>query len=469
MQAANIPGLAYGVVRGGKVLHLRGFGRADPRATRVTPRTPFVLGSVSKLITATAVIQLADQGLVDLDRPVQTYLPAFGPAGHGEYGPVTVRHLLSHTSGMTPEAGLACIVGDGPETPSGWAERLGQEDLMDKPGQRFAYSNANYLVLGALIEKVSGEPYGRYLAREIFAPLQMADSFAGPSGNDEPHIATGHRWCFGLPVAARTSLVEGAAAAGYVVCSAADLSRFLAAHLNGGSLAGARLLSPVAAAAMRAPNQYNAGARYGLGWQLSIWGDESWVGHTGSLPGFYALVVAEPESGWGLVVLSNINLLSLPHPVDHIAAGIMAHLLGRPVSNTLDFRGLCLTFYTYMVALTLLVLRRLIRLPRWCHAAVAGRNASPVIWSSRTVLPLALDLLLFILIVAVGPSPLRWSPDWWRVKLAYQPDVTCWQVLSGIAAASVLLSRLLWCFCPGTGVEPGLGDRIVDGAVEDAQ
>src|SRR5947207_4315974 len=107
MQADHIPGVALGLVHNDQVMHLRGFGSADQSGRAVTPQTPFILGSVSKSFTALAIMQLVEAGKIELDAPVQRYLPWFRVADPVASARITVRHLLSHTSGI-PSSGYAC-------------------------------------------------------------------------------------------------------------------------------------------------------------------------------------------------------------------------------------------------------------------------------------------------------------------------------------------------------------------------
>src|SRR4051794_7347391 len=163
----GVPGGAVAIVRDGRVSTSTGFGVADSTGRPVTATTPFVIGSVSKPITATAVLQLVDAGRVDLDAPVRRYLPEFGLADPAASATITMRELLDQTSGIPTSAGERPLTG--PVTDLEQQVRaLATVSPSRRPGTAYAYSNANYLVLGLVIERVSGEPYARYVDEHVF-------------------------------------------------------------------------------------------------------------------------------------------------------------------------------------------------------------------------------------------------------------------------------------------------------------
>ena len=177
LRDAGIPGGALAIVRDGRVVDERGFGTADLTGRPVTATTPFVIGSLSKSITALAVMQLVDAGRVDLDAPVRRYLPEFSVADPAAADRITVRELLTHTSGLSTATGIVPLTT--PATSLDARVRdLAAVQLASAPGTRYAYSNANYLVLGRLVEVVSGEPFGAYVRSPRLRPARD-----GPRGD----------------------------------------------------------------------------------------------------------------------------------------------------------------------------------------------------------------------------------------------------------------------------------------------
>src|SRR6266487_934513 len=220
MQADHIPGVALGLVHNDQIVHVRGFGSADQGGRAVTPNTPFILASVSKSFTALATMQLVEAGKVALDAPVQRYLPWFRVADSVASARITVRHLLSQTSGLPASS---CEPDPATMSLEQFVRGLGTV-VLDRPvGSRYNYCNANYNVLGLIVQTVSGQPYGTYIEQHIFAPLQMHHSFALEQEARRDGLAQGHRWLFGVP--APFDYYEAAAVpAGYLVSSAEDMT-----------------------------------------------------------------------------------------------------------------------------------------------------------------------------------------------------------------------------------------------------
>src|SRR6266566_2736681 len=177
METAHIPGLSVAIVKGDQIVYLKGYGQADPSGRPVTPQTPFIIGSISKTFTALAVMQLVESGKVELDAPVQRYLPWFRVADPVASARITLRHLLYHTSGI-PSSGYACTTDQVTMTLEQYVRSLATLTLDRPVGSRPDYCSTNYDVLGLIVQTVSGQPYGTYVQQHVFAPLQMHHSFA---------------------------------------------------------------------------------------------------------------------------------------------------------------------------------------------------------------------------------------------------------------------------------------------------
>jgi CubicO group peptidase (beta-lactamase class C family) len=235
MQEAHIPGLALGIVHGDQIVHLRGFGVANPAGQPVTPRTPFILGSLSKSFTAVAIMQLIEAGKMELDAPVQRYLPWFRVADSNASAQMKVYHLLHQTSGLPTTAGAEAMAGTGQASLEQRVRELRSVVLTAPVGSSFHYSNANYLVLGLLVQVVSGQSYSAYIQQHIFAPLQMHHSFVSLAQATQHGLATGYRWWFGVPLPASLPYLSDQLPAAFLISSAQDMTHYLIAHLSNGS------------------------------------------------------------------------------------------------------------------------------------------------------------------------------------------------------------------------------------------
>lgn len=298
LDAPDMPGVAYAIVEQGEVpevgaMGVKRLGSDEP----ITPDTPFLLGSISKSFTALAVLQLAEAGQLSLDDPISLHLPAFAD---GPSGAITIRQLLSHTSGFSTYQGLLPAPEPSPaEGPiARRAARLATMDPAYGPGEVWEYSNANYQVLGRLIEVVSGQPYPRYVETHVLEPIGMDNTFVS-DGEIHPAMATGHRPWFGAkrPLEARRTVL-GTAPQGGIVSCASDLARYMVMMMNGET----DIISARAKVQMMEPAS-DSSPFYGLGWFLNM--EQGTVWHSGSSPGVETLLTLMPAERRGVVVLVN--------------------------------------------------------------------------------------------------------------------------------------------------------------------
>jgi CubicO group peptidase (beta-lactamase class C family) len=280
----TFPGAAVVVIQDGTVVHKNAYGMADVEAKVAnTPRTRLLLASVTKLFTATAIMQLQDRGLLKIDDPVAKYLPDFP---HG--GRMTLRHLLSHTGGIPDFVTY---------------EQAGQQPLEFEPGQRVSYSNVGYQILGMILEKVSGKKYGAYLQENIFQPLGMRDS-----GLDEESLlqarAVGHLYSENGYQAIGRNDSSGAYAAGGLYSSVEDLV------LWNQALDSRRLLKAETLREMLTPTRLGDGreAPFGLGWMLHTYRGLPQSHHGGDIHGFNSEISRFPDQKLSIVVLANIGM-----------------------------------------------------------------------------------------------------------------------------------------------------------------
>jgi CubicO group peptidase (beta-lactamase class C family) len=248
LQSGDIAGTVVAVVKDGKVLTERGYGFSDiERRTPVDPeKTLFRPGSVSKLFTWTAVMQLVEQGKIDLDADVNKYLDYTIPARGGK--PVTMRNLMQHTAGFEEQA--KGIISENPNGPDFVAllKQWVPERVFDV-GTTQAYSNYGASLAGYIVQRVSGEPFDSYIEKHIFEPLDMRySSFRQPlPAQLAPLMSKGYRLASGEPHAYE---IVGPAPAGSLASPAEDMAHFMIAHLQNGEYHGKRILSEATARQM---------------------------------------------------------------------------------------------------------------------------------------------------------------------------------------------------------------------------
>lgn len=290
-------GLAVGVVRNGRLEFFSGHGLADIASnTPITQDTVFRIASITKTFTAIAVLQLWEQGLVDLDAPANDYLRAYQllPA-KASFQPATVRQLLTHTAGIAemvrPSRTLRYLFGESfkleERLPTLGEYYRGGLRLDAEPGTRFTYTDHNFATLGQIVQDVSGKPLDRYLREHIFDPLGMADTDLLRSERVSSHLATGYTLGSKGPKAV-TDRQWVTAAASSIYSTPRDMARYLAALMGGGANEHGSVLKPATLATMfqphyqpdpRIPGIGLAFSRFNLGGHLA-------VEHEGILPGF---------------------------------------------------------------------------------------------------------------------------------------------------------------------------------------
>jgi CubicO group peptidase (beta-lactamase class C family) len=268
MERYVIPGMAVAIVREGEVEYMQGFGIAGPGGQVVTPDTPFLLASVSKSITATAIMQLVEAGKIQLDDPVRKYLPWFEVSG-GEGGEITVLQLLYQTSGFSEINGVRLnLKPDSPDALEAGVRSLVEQKLLFQPGNDWEYSNINYSVLGLLIQQISGQTYEDYITQHIFTPLGMSHSYTSRQAARAAGAASGYYPFFGRPVLIDDyAYTRASLPAGGLWSSASDISRYLIAHLDGGRTSNGSLLSPSSIETLHTPGfKFNDMQGYAMGW-----------------------------------------------------------------------------------------------------------------------------------------------------------------------------------------------------------
>lgn len=426
MRRLRMPGVSLAIVEGDKIVHLRGFGKAHPHGRAPGPQTPFFIGSLTKSITAVAVMQLVEAGKIELDAPVRRYLPWFRLADPDVSARMTVRHLLNQTSGLPMLPGMAVLADfdDSPGAARRQVRALSTIKLTRLPGAAFEYSNLNYNVLGLVIESVSGEAYADYIQKHIFTPLDMSHSYTSHATAKQNGLAVGHRYWFSFPVPVTNLAVpRGSLSSGQLISSTNDLSHYLIAYLNGGRYGSAQLLSPASIAQMqRGVAEVNVmGAsvgKYGMGWFNAKIGETTVISHGGNVPDFSGYIALLPEQQKGIVLLVNADHYGLPFVLEEVGAGAAALLAGeQPTPIKLGLipwvmRALLLVPLSQIagVAATLRLLHRWRRDP----ARVSNRER---MWLLHILLPLIPNLFL-----AAVPIFLRVRGLLGYLKL-YMPDV----------------------------------------------
>lgn len=403
-----IPGLALVVIRNGQVIHRRGFGELDPAQ-------PIIIGSLSKAITATAVMTLVEGGKIELDAPMQRYFPGLSFDDPG-MAAVTVRQLLNQTSGLPPHAPRAS---SRDASLAAQVEALQGARLVSTPGERHIYSSPNYQLLGRIVEVVSGESFGAYVQRRILDPLQMTSS----SVSSAELAVAGHSLWWGLPGPSTYRWEPGRLPTASIVASADDLAIFVLSQLG----EGLQILSPESRAILHRGVGKAEGFSYAMGWREGTTVGVPSLWHGGALPSYRGALVMLPQSRSGVIVLTNMSTMFADHTRE-IAAGVVAVMEQRPLpTGVRPLRHVYAAIAAGSLILMALALLGLVR---------ARKKPRGKAWRI-----LGFDVLLPLAAILAAPMFLHVS---YQAMWEGAPDImltVAVLVLLGLAGAAIKLSR----------------------------
>jgi CubicO group peptidase (beta-lactamase class C family) len=403
MSKHGLPGVALAVIEDGRVEYLKGYG-VDGAGRPMTPQTPMLIGSQSKSFTGLAIAQLAEQGQLELNAPVRTYIPWFRVADEAASAQITLNHLLHHTSGLS-DSGFGTVIPDN-ATPEQAIRALAAAQLTAPPGSTHQYFNLGYSVLAHIVEKVSGQTYAEYVGRHILAPLHMDLSTADPF--HAPNLAPGYTRLFGFPVPMTEHIPVYGVGEGFIVSTAEDLARYAIFFQTD----GAGLVAPDTMKRILTPGLGN----YGLGWYIYDGGAK--IVHGGANQTFRTEVNLYPRQQRAFVLLTNQG-----HQVDHfvsagqLTASVEAIVLGRtlrPVSQGWSVRWMGWGLGIFVLALVALHTRNFLSLRGW---STRTRKMS----TARKAFDVAISFLIPTIILIVV---------FWQVSRFYGDRFNLWTNLA---------------------------------------
>ena len=306
--AARVPGASLGIWSGGREILAACGVLSTATGVSVTPDALFQIGSITKVWTASMIMQLIGEGRLPLDSAVAQIMPGFRLTTSDVGGQVTIRHLLTHTSGVDGDIFTDTRRG------SGCLERytaaLARATLTYPVGRAYSYCNSGFVLLGRIIEVLDGREWDASLRERLIRPLKLAQTVTLPEEAILHRAAVGHRADRGVPVSV-WSLPRSLGPAGLITASARDVLAFARLHLEGGTLPGGRrLLSQESVPAMQQrqfgiPADAAGGAAVGLAWRLYPTGGRMIIGHNGSTVGQSAYLRIDPQARLIACLLTN--------------------------------------------------------------------------------------------------------------------------------------------------------------------
>lgn len=340
MAKTHLPGLSISIVHNGTMIYSKGFGFRDvERGYHATPSTLYAIGSVTKSFTSLAIMQLANQRKLDLEDPAEKYLPIELRA-KGEK--IKIWHLLTHTSGIPALAYAEALINYVTESDNRWIPIASYEDLFTfikdsqywaiaKPGERWLYLNEGYLVLGYIIEKVSGIDYRSYVYKNILEPLRMSRTFFEKEMLDKDHDAAVPYIITKDGRHIRSCYLYSLPSDGGLISNVVDLCRYISMYISRGQYMGKTIASPEVIEEMEKPRisvplQIFGKESYGYGFRVipEFFGHKL-VGHSGSVLTATAYVGYIPDARLGVAILANGN----GYKLSHMGLFALALMLGK--------------------------------------------------------------------------------------------------------------------------------------------
>ena len=425
----NIPGAAVAIVHNKDVFFTKTMGITGESEKKVTSKTPFAIGSISKSLTALAIVKLIEDKKIKLEDPVQRYLPWFKLKDSQISSTITIQHLLTHTSGISTYEGL--LLSDKQSKSSTALKenvmKLSNVKVTAPPSEKYQYSNANYMVLGALIEEVTNDTYSSYMEKHVFQLLNMNGAAASKETAYEKGYLTGYQSWFGILRKSVVSYDNAGAPYGYITANLEDMIQFimlLHRQENPQSLKQENMdlyLSPL--------YKINSEKSYGFGLRTTnINESETMIWHSGSTPDARAEIFTLNKSGWSGVILTNKNHVLEETALSELKKGIISILNGEePVDIP---KNIPLIQIVLLLITLILFIISIMLIKKYKHM----KSVKKLIWLFIGSLSLLLSIIFIPLLTYSTSSP-------WRTIKIFAPDVALvTSIIVTLLAANGLIS-----------------------------
>lgn len=361
LEEQRIPGASIAIVHKNDIYYSKSWGVTGESEEKVTAETPFVVGSISKSLTGLGIMRLVDAGIIQLDDPVQKYMPWFTLQNQQAASQITIKQLLTQTSGISTYSGLAISDKESKDLSAikDNVESLSNVKLTAAPGEKHQYSNANFSILGALIEEVTHQTFSEFMEEQVFSPLGMKNAAANRSMAYEKGYLSGYQSWLGHPVKSAVTYDNGGAPYGYITASATDMVQYiklLSQHEHNNFLSKNAINLYISPFVQTSKYRY-----YGLGVRISYpESKEEMIWHSGSNPDARSEVFYLPETDWGGVILTNKSHILEEESLLYLKQGIIDILKGKepvdappykPTFQVITIAIICLLFVMFIYLL----------------------------------------------------------------------------------------------------------------------
>ncbi|UCE05063.1 MAG: beta-lactamase family protein [bacterium] len=307
----NLPGLSVGIIYDQNLIWQKGFGYADvEKKIPMTPQTIFRIASITKLFTCTAIMQLRDQGKLQLDDPVEKHLPWFKIKNRFPDAPtITIRHLMTHTSGLPREAAFPYWTDHQFPTLNQIMETLPNQETIYPAETKLKYSNLGMALLGHILVAVSGKDYESYIQNHILKPLAMTSTTIYLTDEQRKRMATGYgrRLADGMRKPMEISDYKGISPAASISSNVEDLAKFASLQFSDENSRDKQILKGSTLREMQRVHWLQPSWKSGRGLGFSVWyrDEKTFVGHSGWVAGYRTQLLLCPEHKIAVIIMSN--------------------------------------------------------------------------------------------------------------------------------------------------------------------
>ena len=309
IKSKNLNAISMVLVDDQKIAWAKGFGYEDPkRKIKADANTVYRVGSVSKLFTDMAIMQRVEKGEIDLDEPIQTYLPNFNPLNPYKT-PITLRQMMSHRSGLLREPRKGNYFTDDEISLKATVESIIPSKLIHEPESKTKYSNAAIAVVGYTLEVLYQTPYVKYMQKHILEKIGMNNSAFAPNKKIISRLAKANMWSYDNRIFAAPTFELGMIPAGSLYAPVTDLAKFMMILFSKGKGPHGYVIKPETLNEMISPQFGGSRTQgYGIGFRLSEHGGYQKIGHGGAIYGFSTQLYAIPEIKFGVATTSSVDI-----------------------------------------------------------------------------------------------------------------------------------------------------------------
>lgn len=436
MKKGDIPGLAILIIKDNKIFLNKGYGYANiEKKAKVNPHTQFEIASNTKAFTGYAILQLAQEGKINLNDKVSTFIPGFKMKYEDKERDITIEQLLAQTSdipGDITEENRYSKQYDSIENIVNFAKG---KRLNHVPGETFEYSNMNYDILGLIIQNVTHQSYTSYIQKHVLAPLKMKHTTFKVNNTKSNNEALGYIWEDNENKVAQPEFNIGDTPAAYMMSSTSDLAKWVQLQIHPTSKSQAKLIRQSHQVLSNSLNSEPNADSYGSGWFINT--DDHLVFHTGVLDNFSSQILLNIRKSYGIVVLANTNSNQVTRLAEHLNTQIMNNrhytTIEEKVNQTKDMQLIISTLADiFMVIFSILVFSKILKL-REGHIFIRKCLRTSIMFSIILLGFVAMNILFYLLpLIILGDAT-------WGFVLSWLPLHSKYLVVSVYLAITMLL------------------------------